>query len=363
MDRTHFLDLPYLQAAQAQKHVTHNEALRLIDASVQLAVESRSGPGAPPPDPQEGERHLVPVAASGAWAGKDRTVATFLDGAWQFIQPAAGWLVWIRDEERLVVHDGAAFLPAHGLRLDGLERLGINATADTTNRLTVASEGCLFNHNGAGHRSTINKATAGDTASILLQTGYSGRAEIGLAGDDDLHVKTSADGATWHEALVLSRDDGAARLPEGVRLGAGDSLLHHYEEGVWTPGLVGASVAGTPTYSANAGTFVRIGALVFVTARLAWSSLGGLSGTAVVAGLPYPCRSGLAYRAPMTAAWYTSLSLGVDTTMLGGFVEPGESYICLWGAYPASEGTNLFLTETQLTETGELHLGCSYIVG
>ena len=48
MDRTQFLGLPYLQAAQAQKHVTHNEALRLIDASVQLAVESRSGPAAPP---------------------------------------------------------------------------------------------------------------------------------------------------------------------------------------------------------------------------------------------------------------------------------------------------------------------------
>ena len=30
--------LPYLVAAQAQKHVTHNEALRLLDALVQLSV-------------------------------------------------------------------------------------------------------------------------------------------------------------------------------------------------------------------------------------------------------------------------------------------------------------------------------------
>ena len=33
--------LPYIQAAQAQKHVTHNEAMRLLDAVVQLSVLDR----------------------------------------------------------------------------------------------------------------------------------------------------------------------------------------------------------------------------------------------------------------------------------------------------------------------------------
>ena len=35
---TTHLGLPYLSAAQAQKHVTHNEALRSLDALVQIAV-------------------------------------------------------------------------------------------------------------------------------------------------------------------------------------------------------------------------------------------------------------------------------------------------------------------------------------
>lgn len=361
MDRTQFLGLPYLQAAQAQKHVTHNEALRLIDASVQLAVESRSGPAAPPSAPQEGERHIVPVAATGAWAGEDGAVATFLDGAWQFVQPAAGWMVWVGDEQRLVVHDGAGFVSAHGMRLDDLERLGVNATADMTNRLAVAGEGSLFTHDGTGHRIAVNKAASGDTASLLLQTGYSGRAEIGLAGDDDLRVKTSADGAVWQDALVLSRDTGAARVPAGLHLGAGSSLLQHYDEGVWTPEIVGASVAGTPTYSANEGSFVRIGALVFVTANIIWTELGGLSGTANIVGLPFPCRSGTVNRAPMTTAWYNSVSMGTDTTMLGGFVEPGTSHIRLWGANQAYEGTNLFLTDAHLTETGAIHAASTYM--
>ena len=47
---THLL-LPYLLAAQAQKHVTVNEALRLLDGLVQLAVLDRhlTAPPASPP--------------------------------------------------------------------------------------------------------------------------------------------------------------------------------------------------------------------------------------------------------------------------------------------------------------------------
>ena len=50
MDNTPNLQLPYLIAAQAQKHVTHNEALRGLDAIVQLLVLDKdlaSPPGSP----------------------------------------------------------------------------------------------------------------------------------------------------------------------------------------------------------------------------------------------------------------------------------------------------------------------------
>jgi hypothetical protein len=35
-DTSHALSLPLIQPSQAQKHVTHNEALRILDAVVQL---------------------------------------------------------------------------------------------------------------------------------------------------------------------------------------------------------------------------------------------------------------------------------------------------------------------------------------
>jgi len=91
--------------------------------------------------------------------------------------------------------------------------LGINTGADATNRLAVKSDAELLSHDdvtpGSGDaRKVINKAGEGNTASVLFQTGFSGRAEIGLAGDDALHVKVSADGSGWTEALVIDPDTG-----------------------------------------------------------------------------------------------------------------------------------------------------------
>ena len=109
-DTSTHLGLPYLLAAQAQKHVTHNEALRLLDAMVQLSVIDRMRT-TPPTGPTDGDRHLVASGAAGLWAGWDLNVAFWVDGVWMRLVPRPGWLVWIADEAAFVVWDGAAWDP------------------------------------------------------------------------------------------------------------------------------------------------------------------------------------------------------------------------------------------------------------
>ena len=58
MSDTLNLALPYLAASQAQKHVTHNEALTLLDGLVQLSVKSRVV-AAPPGSPIDGDRYQL----------------------------------------------------------------------------------------------------------------------------------------------------------------------------------------------------------------------------------------------------------------------------------------------------------------
>ncbi|NEX48699.1 DUF2793 domain-containing protein [Pseudotabrizicola algicola] len=107
-DTTTHLGLPYLMAAQAQKHVTHNEALRLLDAMVQLAVLDRTRT-APPASPADGDRHLVASGATGLWAGWDLNVAFRVDGAWIRLVPRPGWLVWVADEAAFLVWSGSSW--------------------------------------------------------------------------------------------------------------------------------------------------------------------------------------------------------------------------------------------------------------
>ena len=107
-DATTHLGLPYLLAAQAQKHVTHNEALRLLDAMVQLSVLDRMRT-APPASPADGNRHLVASGATGLWAGWDLNIAFWVDGAWIRLVPRTGWLVWVVAEGLFLVWTGPAW--------------------------------------------------------------------------------------------------------------------------------------------------------------------------------------------------------------------------------------------------------------
>lgn len=100
--------LPYLDAAQAQKHVTVNDAIRRLDATVSLAVTNRTL-ATPPGSPAEGDRYLVAASPTGAWAGKAAQIAFFADGVWDFLAPRAGWQVYVVAEGLSLAFDGTSW--------------------------------------------------------------------------------------------------------------------------------------------------------------------------------------------------------------------------------------------------------------
>jgi len=212
-DATPRLSLPYLAAGQAQKHVTLNESLALLDGLVQTAVESRSV-AAQPGSPADGALYILPASPTGAdWSGKAAgTVMRYEAGAWAELAVGEGHLAYVKDEDAAVFFDGSAWNDI-GLAIDALQNLsmlGVNATADATNKLSVSSSAVLFNNAGAGAQLKVNKNAAGDTGSHLFQTGFSGRAEFGLIGGDDFKLKVSADGSTWKDVLSVDRTTGKA---------------------------------------------------------------------------------------------------------------------------------------------------------
>ena len=237
MPSTSNLDLPFIEAGQAQKHVTHNEALRLLDTLVQLAVLDRDL-NAPPGSPGEGQRWLVKASPSptGAWAGHGNQIAAWQDGGWQFSAPATGWLAYVVDESVLLAWDGDSWENALDVvggisELQNLALLGVGTIADTSNPFAAKLNNALWvaktvAEGGDGDlRYKLSKESAAKTLSLLLQDNFSGRAELGLIGDDDLQVKVSPDGAAWVFALRVAKDTGLITLPAALALSDANQLV------------------------------------------------------------------------------------------------------------------------------------------
>ncbi|MCK0151955.1 DUF2793 domain-containing protein [Marivita sp. S6314] len=200
------LSLPYIQPAQAQKHVTHNEALQMLDALVQLSVESRALT-APPSTPADGARYIVAAGATGDWAGQEFAIALNAGGGWLFLTPNVGWRAWVADEGTEVIWQGALWQVAGGGAAP--DRLGLGTPVDPVSRLSLAAPATTLSHEGDDHQLKVNKASDADTASLMFQSNWTGHAEMGLTGDTAFSIKVS-DGVSWTTALSFDPATGTA---------------------------------------------------------------------------------------------------------------------------------------------------------
>ena len=149
---------------------------------------------------------------------------------------AQGEVVVDTTNNRLVIQNGTTtggfaaaklseIVPAGGS--GQVAALGIGTAADPGNPLSVTADNVLFNElstssGGTGDiRVKLNKAAASNTASFLYQDGFSGRAEIGLCGDDNFHFKVSPDGATWYDALDIAGSSGVVTASFGLVAASG----------------------------------------------------------------------------------------------------------------------------------------------
>ncbi len=251
MDTSANLNLPFIAPAQAQKHITHNEALLKLDTLIHISVVSRSET-APPDSPAPDARYIIGSDPTGAWAGKAGYLTAYQDQAWAFFEPQMGWTVWDEDSQSIWVYHDTAWQSANAnTALSALPQLGINASPDDTNRLAVKSDAVLFTHDditpGSGDlRLLLNKANSGQTVSLLYQSHYSGRAELGLTGEDNFQIKVTADGQNWHDALRIDGETGQVSLPQTPAIAPPFNLLKDSGRFAGSPDPQGA-VAGNFT--------------------------------------------------------------------------------------------------------------------
>jgi len=275
------LRIPYIAAAQAQKHVTHNEAMTLLDTLVQLSVLDKDLT-TPPGSPAEGDCYIVAGGggtATGAWIGWEQHVARYIDGAWRSYLPGqgngAGWLAWVQDEDAMYRFDGAAWT------LAGIEGpTGPQGVPGTDGAPGVdGTDGQSFQPNAVVNaiagRATHDAAAA--AFSVLVVSDSTN------ANQPTLYFKLSAANADWSAGITWLPEDGgspsvraattadifigtalnAGDTIDGVMLAAGDLVLVKDQAAPAQNGVyvVGASPMRAPafaTYDQHAGAVVTV---------------------------------------------------------------------------------------------------------
>ena len=241
MDKTPKFNLPFIMPNQAQKHVTANEAFQRIDTLAQLSVVSSSITNEPS-DPEDGDAYILTENATGPlWSQHAAgTIAMSYGGSWQFIAPYPGWRAWDQSMQSILVFENDAWreLSNAAETATSTDRLGINTEPDDNNLFAVKSDFELLSHDdvtpGSGSaRKVINKAAPENTASVIFQTAFSARAEMGLTGSDDFALRTSPDGQTFQDAASFDRVTGQASFPSGLAHAASGKSL---SLPIFTPG-------------------------------------------------------------------------------------------------------------------------------
>lgn len=274
-----------LAASQAQKYVTVNEALRVVDTAMNLTV-IRADNTAPPGSPSEGDKYIPAATATGAWAGQENNIAAYINAEWIFFTPAEGWRCYNQTTNELLIFSGSSWGTAFGFAGNGsaaapaysftsdpdtgvyrnaANELGFSTGGSerfkiTNSQITSSVGDFLMNNAGSNSQATINKNTSGDNAILNFQTGFTHHASVGLQGNNDYTVKV---GTGFSIAQVIANDMSATDFytPElNVREANGGAMrLRCIEEEL--TGLSGATATTStsfPNQSIILGVSLRV---------------------------------------------------------------------------------------------------------
>jgi len=202
------LQIPELTSSQANKYVTHNEALQYLDALCQASVKDRviSPPGAP----ANGNCYLIDASlgtATGDFEGYDDYIAQYYNSDWTFHAPLTGWEVYVEDEDLKYTYDGSSWVPSRTIHdqlqtITPADSVTINWNLGHVAKITLDRASTTINFSGGseGERLLLK----------LIQDGTGGR-EVTLDSDvrygDELSSASLATGTneiTYYGFIVAS---------------------------------------------------------------------------------------------------------------------------------------------------------------
>jgi hypothetical protein len=190
------LNLPYLITAQAQKEVTHNDALTLLDIFTRPVVKSL-GVNTPPVSPVVGDCHIIGSSPTDAFTGYAHAIACYDANGWVFAMPFTWLDVVNEDDQTRYLYDGSAWVPYGLIQRDSGEYLRIERLGEAVSLSGASVTTALQIPNRATVLAVNIRVTTAITGATSFDLGVSG--DTARYGDDlGIALDTTNVGITQH---------------------------------------------------------------------------------------------------------------------------------------------------------------------
>jgi len=177
-----------------------------------------------------------------------------------------------------------------------------------------------------------------------------------LAGTETLPIVQSS---TTKQVSVDNLTAGRAVSATSIKFGSG-AVLSSYEEGIFTPTLIGTTTNPTVTYSLQRGIYTKVGRIVTVSVYMGWSALSGGSGNIAFGGLPFTIESTVGTNFAGSIALFDGFTLSAARTSVGLLGAAGTNY-----ALPSCFGSAVssqYITVGSVASSGLIQFTLTYSV-
>lgn len=213
------------------------------------------------------------------------------------------------------------------------------ATINTTDWNTLTSAGCYPVNGDVTFSASLNQPVGAYQWGVLLvvYSGTMGTAQLYFTHIGEIWYRTAFNAIGWKAWIRLSDSSGrtiASKVvfPAVNTPDADPNTLDDYEEGTFTPVVVGSTVAGVGSYNAQTGRYTKLGNTVNFKLGLSWTAHTG-TGTLRISGLPF------------VSADFFPCSITFENLVYTNQIQPrtqgSTTQIFLWNASSNSAGVEL----------------------
>ena len=172
-------------------------------------------------------------------------------------------------------------------------------------------------------------AIGGTTASAITGTTITGTDTTEATSTTAAALKTA--GGLAVAKKIYAGDNIVVVSGKGIDFsataGTGTSeLFADYEEGTFTPTLVGTTTDPTVTYGLQRGIYTKVGRVVIVTVYMSWSAFTGGSGNVGFGSLPFTIEGAVGAGSAGAVGQFNGFTLSAARTSVGIYASPNTTY-------------------------------------